>query len=314
MTILLHTTGMDQSAWRAAIGAKQPSTPVIGASDTERFDEVRQAWVWKPPIGVLGRLPKLEIIINLGAGVDAILADDTAPKHIPILRAVDPNITMRMTEWVVMQVLLHHRQMPAYGAQQRARIWRDLPQKAASALTVGLLGCGVLGQSAANGLKSLGFKVVGWSRTPRTGMDFALHAGPEGLPAFLAHCDVLVCLLPLTKETTGIINYRLLQGLRRTGPLGAPVLINAGRGGQQIAADILRALDDGTLGGASLDVFETEPLPSSSPLWAHPKVIITPHVAADSDPEAMTKYVFEQLAAHDAGGTMDSLVDRSRGY
>ena len=305
---------MDRPAWLAAINAQAPDQPVIGASDEARFSEVRYAWVWKPPAGLLARLPKLEVIVNLGAGVDAILADGSVPTHIPILRAVDPNITVRMTEWVVLQVLHHHRQMPAYAAQQQARLWRDLPQKAASAVTVGVMGMGVLGQSAARALKELGFQVTGWSRTPKDDLGIEVHSGATGLTQFLGETDILVCLLPLTPETTGVITYDLLRQLRRSGPLGAPVLINAGRGRQQIGADILRALDDGTLRGASLDVFETEPLPSESPFWSHPGVVVTPHVAADSDPEAMATYVLAQLANHEAGAPMDTLVDRTLGY
>ena len=314
MTILLHSTGWDLAPWIAALKAQAPECRVITSTDEARFGEVRYAWVWKPPAGLIARLPKLEAIVNLGAGVDAILADPTIPPAIPIIRAVDPNITMRMTEWVVMQVLLHHRQAPAYLAQQRARVWEQLPQKAASALTVGLMGIGVLGQSAARILRPLGFEVVGWSRTPKPTLDVPVFAGEAGLTEFLARTDILVCLLPLTSETTGIIDYTLLRGLRRTGPLGGGVLINAGRGGEHIEADILRALDDGTLTGATLDVFETEPLPAASPLWPHPKVIVTPHVAADSDPDAMTAYVLEQLARHEAGQPMANMVDRKRGY
>jgi len=314
MTILLHTTGIDPKPWLAAIEAQAPRSPVISAMDADRFAEVRQAWVWKPPPGVLGLLPKLEVIVNLGAGVDAILADTTVPQHIPIIRAVDPNITMRMTEWVALQVLFHHRQVPAYLAQQRQGTWRQLPQKAASALTVGILGLGVLGRSAAKPLMGLGFRIAGWSRTPKHGLGFDTYHGEAGLGPFLANTDILVCLLPLTPQTIGLINIALLRRLRRTGPLGGGILINGGRGGQQVGADILQALGEGTLVGASLDVFETEPLPASSPFWSHPKVVITPHVAADSDPEAMTAYVLEQLARHAAGQTMDNLVDRNSGY
>jgi len=156
--------------------------------------------------------------------------------------------------------------------------------------------------------------VMGWSRTAKDVPDLVINSGKDGLAAFLGQADILVCLLPLTRETSGIINYELLRQLKRTGPLGAPILINAGRGMQQVGADILRALGDGTLAGASLDVFETEPLPASSPFWSHPKVVITPHVAADSDPDAMTAFALAQLARHEAGGTMDNVVDRLRGY
>ena len=314
MTILLHSTGWDLAPWIAALKGQAPGRSVITSTDEARFGEVRYAWVWKPPAGLIARLPKLEVIVNLGAGVDAILADPTIPPAIPIIRAMDPNITMRMTEWVVMQVLFHHRQMPTYLAQQRTGSWNPLPQQAASAVTVGLMGMGVLGQSAAKILRPLGFEVIGWSRTPKRQLDLTVYDGEAGLTEFLNRTDILVCLLPLTPETTGILSHPLLRRLKRNGPLGGPVLINAGRGGEQIEADILRALDDGTLVGATLDVFQTEPLPASSPLWAHSKVVVTPHVAADSDPEAMTAYVLEQLARHEAGQRMANLVDRRRGY
>ncbi len=314
MTILLHGTGLDATPWLAALQAQAPSRRVVTAADTDRFGDVRYALVWKPPAGLLAQLPRLEVIVNLGAGVDAILADTSIPKHIPIIRSVDPNITMRMTEWVVLQVLYQHRQMPAYLAQQRNRIWRDLPQKAASALTVGLMGAGVLGQSAAKVLQALGFTVIGWSRGPKAGLAFPVQHGEAGLRAFLGQTDILVCTLPLTPETTGILNYDLLRRLRRTGALGGPVLINGGRGKEQVESDILRALDDGTLVGATLDVFVTEPLPATSLLWLHPKLTITPHIAADSDPDAMTGYVLGQLARHEAGLRMDNVVDRATGY
>ncbi len=313
MTILLHASS-DNAPWLAALKRQAPPRSVVTASDAEYFGAVRYAMVWKPPAGLLARLPNLEVIVNLGAGVDAILADATVPKQIPIIRAVDPNITARMTEWVVLQTLYHFRQMPAYLAQQRHRLWRELPQTDASSATVGLMGLGVLGQAAAKVLRALGFKVIGWSRTAKDGLDFPAYSGQGGLALFLSQTDILVCLLPLTPETTGILNGDLLRRLKRDGPMGGPVLINAGRGGQQVEPDILRALDDGALVGVSLDVFATEPLASDSPLWLHPKLTITPHIAADSDPEAMTAFVLEQLARHEAGLPMDNVVDRAAGY
>ena len=314
MTILVDVTGWELAAWLAAIRDQAPERAVITASDVASFQNVRYAWVWKPPAGLLAKLPNLEVIVNLGAGVDAILADATIPRHIPIIRAMDPNITMRMTEWVVLQVLFQHRQMPAYLAQQRQCIWRELPQLAASALTVGVMGAGVLGQRAAGILGSLGFEVIGWSRTQKPGLGFPVQHGQAGLDEFLGRTDILVCLLPLTPQTTNLLNHDLLRRLKRGGPLGGPVLINGGRGKQQVEPDIVRALDDGTLVAATLDVFATEPLPVTSPLWGHPKVTITPHVAADSDPAAMTAYVLAQLARHAADLTMDNVVDRDRGY
>ena len=314
MTVLIVPSGWDLPAWQAALKAQAPGRRVVTMDDASAFPDVRYALVWKPPAGLLARLPKLELIVNLGAGVDVILADQTIPKSIPIIRSMDPNITGRMTEWVVLQALHQFRQMPAYLAQQRERLWRELPQQAASAATVGLMGVGVLGQSAEKILTALGFNVIGWSRRAKTGLGFLVHHGDAGLTEFLGKTDILICLLPLTPETTGILNYSLFKRLKRNGPMGGPVLINGGRGKEQIAADILRALDDGTLLGATLDVFETEPLPAASPLWLHPNIVITPHVAADSDPGAMTTYVLGQIARFEAGQPMDNVVDRAAGY
>lgn len=314
MSILVNITGWESAPWIATLRQLAPERHVTTATDGPELADVRYAFVWKPQPGLLGRLPRLEVIVNLGAGVDAILSDTTIPTSIPIIRAMDPNITGRMVEWVTLQVLFHHRQMPAYIAQQRDSVWNDLHQRAASALTVGILGAGVLGQASADILMRLGFNVVGWSRTERQGLPFPCYHGTGCLPAFLGQSDILVCLLPLTPETRGILDFGLLRQLKRNGPLGGPVLINAGRGAEQVEADILRALDDGTLVGATLDVFQTEPLPAASPLWRHPRLVITPHVAADSEPEAMIVYVLDQIARHERGEPMDKVVDRARGY
>jgi glyoxylate/hydroxypyruvate reductase A len=163
-------------------------------------------------------------------------------------------------------------------------------------------------------LRRLGFRVAGWSRGPRRIDGVECFHGTAQLNAFLRQTDILVCLLPLTPDTRHILNRDLLAKLNRSSPLGAPVLINAGRGGLQNEADVLACLDDGTLGAASLDVYETEPLPPDSPFWTHPKVVLTPHNAADTDPDEISKYVARQIERFEAGGTLDNIVDRKRGY
>ena len=314
MTILLHASS-DNAPWLAALKRQAPPRSVVTASDAEYFGAVRYAMVWKPPAGLLNCLPRLEVIFNLGAGVDAILSDPTVPKGPPIVRVVDPNLTMRMTEWVTLQVLMQHRRMPMYLDQQRKRYWNDsVEQHLASAVTVGFLGLGVLGQDAARVLHVLNFNVLGWSRTPKTVAGVETFSGSEGLDRMLARTDILVCLLPLTRETRGFLNAALFAKLKRGGPLGGPVLINAGRGPEQVETDILAALDDGRLAGASLDVFETEPLSAGSPLWTHPKVIITPHNAADSDPASLSRYVLRQIGRYERGEPLENVIDRVLGY
>jgi glyoxylate/hydroxypyruvate reductase A len=172
----------------------------------------------------------------------------------------------------------------------------------------------VLGANAAEVLSRIGFKVAGWSRSERRVPGVDCFHGEAGLGPFLRRTDILVCLLPLTGETRHILNRQLFSQLSRKGPLGAPVLINAGRGGLQNESDILTCLDDGTLGAASLDVFSEEPLPADSPFWTHPKVVLTPHNAADTDPDEISKYVARQIERFEAGGALENVVNRARGY
>ncbi|WOH82710.1 glyoxylate/hydroxypyruvate reductase A [Bradyrhizobium sp. BEA-2-5] len=275
--------------------------------------EVHYAAVWKPVPGDLGAFPNLRAIFNLGAGVDALMADNSLP-DVPLVRVAVPDLTNRMTEYVVLHVLMHHRQELYLRESQRVKRWAPDYQWAASAITVGVMGLGTLGAASAQALRALGFRVVGWSRSEKRIDGIACYHSADGLDAFLRATDILVCLLPLTPDTNGILNRDVFTKLNRNSPLGAPVLINAGRGGLQNEADILACLDDGTLGAASLDVFETEPLPEASPFWSHPKVVLTPHNAADTDADEISKYVAQQIARFEAGGALENLVDRKRGY
>ena len=274
---------------------------------------VRYATVWKPRPGALAGFPNLAVIFNLGAGVDALMADRSLP-GVPLVRVAVTDLTARMTEYVVLHVLMHHRQELYLRESQRARRWAPKLQWAAGAISVGVMGLGALGADAADALKRLGFRVAGWSRNPKAIDGIDCFHGAQQFDAFLRRTDILVCLLPLTPETRHVLNRALFEKLNRKSPLGAPVLINAGRGALQNEADILQCLDDGTLGGASLDVYATEPLPVDSRFWTHPKVVLTPHNAADTDPDEISKYVARQIENFEAGGALDNVVDRSRGY
>ena len=275
--------------------------------------DVHYAAVWKPRHGELASFPNLRVIFNLGAGVDALMADSSLPK-VPLVRVAVDDLTHRMTEYVVLHVLMHHRQELYLRASQREKRWLPRYQWPASAISVGILGLGTLGSDAAGALTRLGFGVSGWSRSPKQVDGIECFHGQAQLEPFLRRTDILVCLLPLTPDTRHILNRDLFANLHRNSPMGAPVLINAGRGGLQNEADILTCLDDGTLGAVSLDVFATEPLPADSPFWSHPKVVLTPHNAADTDTDAISKYVAAQIERFEAGGTLENVVDPTRGY
>jgi glyoxylate/hydroxypyruvate reductase len=274
---------------------------------------VSYAAVWKPSPGELAGFPNLRVMFNLGAGVDALMADSSLPK-VPLVRVSVGDLTARMTEYVVLHVLMHHRQEPYLRTCQREKRWQPKFQWPASSISVGIMGLGTLGSNAADMLRRLGFGVSGWSRTPKQLDGITCFHGQAQLDVFLEQTDILVCLLPLTPDTRHILNRELFGKLNHTGPMGAPVLINAGRGGLQNEADILDCLDDGTLGGASLDVFAQEPLPAESPIWTNPKVVLTPHNAADTDPDEISKYVARQIERFESGGALENVVDPARGY
>ncbi|GAB5375272.1 MAG: glyoxylate/hydroxypyruvate reductase A [Acuticoccus sp.] len=282
-----------------------------GVDDYDPAD-VRYALTWKPPEGLLKSLPNLEVIFNLGAGVDAVLSEPNLP-DIPLVRLVDDKLAERMTEWVTLQVLTHHRQALAYLDQQVNHLWRVREQPEAAAVRVGFLGYGVLAQRSARVLRALGYDLKAWSRTGKD-TDISLYTGADGLAPFLAATDILVVLLPLTDATRDIVDARLIDGLAGDGALGGPFLINAGRGGLQNEADIVAALRDGRLKGASLDVFKAEPLPQDDPIWDAPNLVITPHCSAISDPVAVSRYVINQMGAHERGEPLKNIVDRTLGY
>lgn len=308
--ILLSVTGFDPRRWYELLSAERP---VVLEPEGAEDPSIEYAVVWKQRPGVLAKLPNLKAIFSIGAGVDHIFADDRLPE-VPVVRVVSENLTQYMREYVAWRVLDHHRQGVAYRSQQACRIWHEPTQPTAHQVAVGIMGLGELGRAAANALCNLGFTVNGWSRTERRMEGVDCRHGEDGLKPFLAATDILVVLLPLTAATEGIVDYALLSSLRRNGPLKGPCLVNAGRGQLQREADILRALEDGTLKEASLDVFESEPLAPESALWTHPRVFITPHSAATSDPEHLVPPMLAQMDAFERGEPLNNVVDRAAGY
>lgn len=293
-----------------------PGREIINLADPvhagRNLSGIDYAVVWKSAPDLFTRAPDLKVVFSGGAGVDHVLTLPHLP-DVPLVRFVDRSLTTRMSEWVVLQCLLHLRQHKTYEAQAKARVWRDLSQPEAADITVGVMGLGVLGQDAIRKLKVMGFQTIGWSRSAKTIDGTETFDGPQ-LHTFLSRTDFLVGLLPLTADTKGIFNAALFSKLSRKGPFGAPVFINGGRGGSQVGADIVAALEDGTLGGASLDVFEEEPLSADSAFWDMETVYVTPHVAASSDVKALFAHVEQQIDRFENGLSLEHLVDRKAGY
>ena len=308
------TPTWDAAPWADAMRKAAPALDVRVWPEVGDTKDILYAACWLPPAHVVKSFANLRVIFSLGAGVDAILSDPTLPVHVPIVRVNDDDLTHRMSEFIVMHVLMHHRQQLRLTENQRKGVWDAFSQHAAKDMTVGIMGFGVLGQDAARKLRMMGFEVRGWSRSLKTVAGVQSYAGPPQLDEFLSGTDILVSLLPATSETDGIINRSLISKLSRKGPFSAPILINAGRGRQQNEDDILGCFDDGSLYAASLDVFRQEPLPAESRLWKHPKVMISPHTAADSDPATICAYIARQITASESGIMLQNQINIGQGY
>ncbi len=313
MAILLLISDMVPEEWDGAIAqlAKQRNVRVWPYLQDPA--EIEYAIAWKPPRGALQGFPNLRAIFSMGAGVDHLVGDRDLPA-VPIVRFVADDLTEQMSEYVLHHVLLHHRRHLDYAEQQARKEWKPLAQPAAREVRVGVMGCGVLGSAAAAKLAAIGFQTRGWSRTRKTIPGVSAYAGSDEFLAFLAGTDILVCLLPLTQQTRGLLGAKLIAAMASDGVLPGRVVINAGRGGLQNEGEILAALDKGALWAASLDVFETEPLAQTSPLWTHPRVVVTPHNAAISRPAPLFEYVLQQVEKFERGEGLDHVVDLQRGY
>jgi glyoxylate/hydroxypyruvate reductase A len=309
VAILFKTTPAAMARWRPHLPAAFPKSDIRHWPELGDKQAIDYALVWHPETGLLASLANLKLIVSLGAGIDHILRDPNLPRGVPILRLVDPHMTEAMSEYVALQVLRLHRQDIDYRAQQTAREWRERAQPNAAARRVGILGFGTLGQAAGRTLQALGFEVAGWSRSAKQIPGFATYAGAVGRDDMLARSDILVCLLPMTPETENILDTRLFARL----PRGAG-LINAGRGRHLVDADLLAALNSGQLSAAVLDVFRDEPLPPDHEFWRHPRIVITPHVAADTHPPTALPIIAAAIRDFEAGRPVANLVDPARGY
>lgn len=308
MAILFHCPWPNAEEWRRRVAEALPEAELRVWPELGAPDEIDFAMVWQLPHGELAKLPNLKGVCALGAGVDALLRDPALP-DVPIARLVDPLMAERMAEYVVGHALRHHLRTDEYAAQQQAGLWRRLPYKDAGERTVGVLGLGALGRRAAERLAAQGFRLLGWSRAAKRVAGVACLHGADGLAALAREAEILVCLLPLTADTRGVLNAGLFARL----PDGA-ALINVARGDHLVEGDLLAALESGKLAGATIDVFAEEPPAPKHPFWRHPKVLVTPHVSSLSEPRTGAAILAEQHRRAMRGEKMRDLVDRTAGY
>lgn len=297
--------------WTDGLKSILPDLDVRLWPDVGDIEDIDYALVWKPDHGFLATLPNLKVIYSVGAGIDHLAADPDLPRHIPVVRMVDPALTQGMMSYVSWACLHLYRKIFLAQSQQRKKQWLDEPvvRLASDKKTVGILGLGQLGQACATQLQSLGFNVIGWSHSPKDMEDVVSFTGADGLDSVLRQTDYLVCLLPLTQETRGILNQQNLSKLRQDGGL-----ISVGRGAHLVEADLISLLQSGHLSGAVVDVFENEPLPTDNPLWDQENLIITPHVASTTDPFSSGVTVATSIQNFEAGGDLNNLVKWDQGY
>jgi glyoxylate/hydroxypyruvate reductase len=300
--ILFASQTEKPEVWLPLLRQALPRDEIVAVPDKS----VEVALVATPPEGTFQNLGRPKLVQSLWMGVEKLVSDPTYPRGVPLARLIDPGMVAAMSETVLAHVLDWHRHLYRYRMQQRARLWRRDEQRMASDRTVGLLGLGELGSDAARKLLALGFNVAGWSRRPK---ELPGVRSFTDLTAMLRITDALVCLLPLTAQTAGILNARSFALMRRGG-----CVINVARGGHLVLRDLLGALDSGWLAHAYLDVFDSEPLPGKDPLWDHPGLTITPHAAALTEPRTAVPKIVENVERVRLGDTPLNLVDFQAGY
>ena len=308
MNIVFYTAGDNAGAWLAALARALPEAridcwPGAAAAGAD------YALVWKPTPELLGALRHPKAVFNLGAGVDGLADRSDLPAGVPLVRLEDAGMAEQMAEYACHAVLRRYREFDAYTEQQRAAVWRPHRRLDKHAFGVGILGLGVLGRSVASALAPFGFPLSGWSRAQKSLPGVTTYAGAGELGAFLGGAQVLICLLPLTRETRGLLDRRVLSCL----PRGA-YLVNVARGPILVEEHLLALLDEGHLGGAMLDVFHDEPLPATHPFWHHPRVTVTPHVSAATLIDESVAQIAEKIRRLEAGLPISGTVARDLGY
>lgn len=307
--LLLKPASEPASAWVAEFAKLLPEVEVRVWPDIGNASEIAYALVANLPFGQLAKLPNLRLIVSLPVGLDHLLNDPDLPRNVPFVRCVNPDGDPGMTEFVLMHVLRHHRRLPEYAMLQSRREWTRLPYPPTHERRVGIMGLGTFGAAAARALREHGFDVAGWSRTLKCLDGVRCYAGSDGLCELLERTEILVCMLPATRETVRLLNRSTLSRLPRDAGV-----INVARGSVLVEADLLELLDCGHLSAATLDVTDPEPLPSDSGLWTHPAVTLTPHVASVVQSRIAAPIVAENIRRLHSGAPLLNRVDREAGY
>ena len=298
-----------QHGWQMRLAAYLPGCQLVPLAD-KAADDAEIALVWGPPDGRLSELSELKLAVSLGQGVEHLMVPGKLPDDIPLIRIVDPDMSHALSQWVILAALDHLRDGPMYREQARQRIFSSHSQRQTRGLPLAVYGMGAIGSMIATRLADIGFQVHGWSRSerPQAGV-ITMHHGHAGFDKLLSTCQLHVCILPLTDETWHIFGADAFAAM----PRGA-YFINGGRGAQVDEAALLQAIVSGHIAGATLDVFEHEPLPDSHPFWDESRITIWPHVAAQTNPETAAQQVADAIMAMQAGRVPANLVDRQRGY
>ena len=308
MNIVFYSAAENGTAWLAALSRAMPEAK-IGAWPKTEADEADYAIVWKPPQELLAALAKAKAVFNLGAGVDAFAEASVLCRDLPNIRLEDAGMAEQMVEYSCHAVLRFYRELDAYAEQQRAAMWRPRRRLDKRSFGIGVLGLGVMGAAVAQAVARFGFPVFGWSGTRKTIAGVASHAGAGELDAVLARARVLICLLPSTPETRGLLDRARLSRL----PRGACV-VNLARGDLLVEEDLIALLDEGQLAAAILDVFREEPLPAQHAFWHHPKITVTPHISAATLIDESVEQIAAKIRRLEQGLPVTGIVVRERGY
>lgn len=307
--VLMLLTSDFVTARYEALKAQAPELEIITELGADVDPDVTALFAFKLPAGIAPRLPNLQLAASVGAGADGIISAPDLPTHVKVTRAVEPGLGLSMAQFVVLQILRQFRSLPTMEQQHAAGEWKRLPVPDARQVTVGIMGLGAIGSVVADVVAALGFKVIGWTRSNQPASRVPVFVGEEGMEKFLGQSDFLVCLLPITPETAGLLGRARLSQLRK-----GSFVINVARGGIVLEDDLLALVNEGHLSGAALDVFATEPLPVTSALWHHDKILVTPHIAAQPSIGPVVEQFLDNLSRLQRGQPLLHEVDRRLGY